>query len=150
IDVNLSLQAMLKHNFAIDLPLLPEDDLWQPSDYYALVEKAVSPKSRWLVERDRMLLGFFSFSKYLLYRDLDPQTWPETQGLAKNRLVGGLLGDGFEEPPLPIRADHNLDELLDPAQLGHVLDADSSQAAVIRMAADGRSMVVEGPPGTGK
>ncbi len=42
------------------------------------------------------------------------------------------------------------DDLLAPSDLGHVLDADSSQAAVIKMAADGRSMVVQGPPGTGK
>jgi hypothetical protein len=150
IEVNLSLQAMLKHNFGIDLPDLPEGDAWQPSEYYAQVERAIAPKKQWAVERDSMLLGFFSFSKYLLYRDLDPETWPEAQGFAQNRLVAGLLGDGFDETPLPIAEDRNLDKLLHCAELGHVLDADSSQAAVIKMAADGRSMVVEGPPGTGK
>lgn len=150
IEVNLSLQAKLKQDFGIDLPELPEGDEWQPSDYYPLVERAISTKGRWTVERDAMLLGFFSFSKFLLYRDLDPTQWPEAQRLDRNRIVSGLLGDGFDEDPLPIAEGHNLDDLLDPGDLGHVLDADSSQAAVVKMAADGRSMVVQGPPGTGK
>ena len=150
IEVNLSLQAKLKQDFGIDLPELPEGDEWQPSDYYPLVERAISTKGRWTVERDSMLLGFFSFSKFLLYRDLDPTQWPEAQRLDRNRIVSGLLGDGFDEDPLPIAEGHNLDDLLDPGDLGHVLDADSSQAAVVKMAADGRSMVVQGPPGTGK
>lgn len=150
IEVNLSLQAKLKQDFGIDLPELPEGEEWSPSDYYPLVEHAISTKGRWTVERDSMLLGFFSFSKFLLYRDLDPTQWPEAQRLDQNRIVSGLLGDGFDEDPLPITEGHNLDNLLDPADLGHVLDADSSQAAVVKMAADGRSMVVQGPPGTGK
>jgi very-short-patch-repair endonuclease len=150
IEVNLSLQAKLKQDFGIDLPELPEGDEWQPSDYYSLVERAISTKGRWTVERDSMLLGFFSFSKFLLYRDLDPAQWPEAQRLDQNRIVSGLLGEGFDEEPLPITEEHNLDDLLEPIELGHVLDADSSQAAVVKMAADGRSMVVQGPPGTGK
>jgi very-short-patch-repair endonuclease len=150
IEVNLSLQAKLKQDFGIDLPELPEGDDWQPSDYYSTVERAISTKSRWAVEHDSMLLGFFSFSKFLLYRDLDPAQWPETRRLDQNRIVSGLLGEGFDEEPLPIAEDHNLDELLEPIELGHVLDADSSQAAVVKMAADGRNMVVQGPPGTGK
>jgi hypothetical protein len=150
IEVNLSLQAKLKQDFGIDLPDLPEGDDWQPSDYFALVEKVVATKARWGVERDSTLLGFFSFSKFLLYRDLDPEQWPEARRLDQNQIVTGLLGEGFNEEPLPITEEHNLDDLLEPLELGHVLDADASQTAVVKMAADGRSMVVQGPPGTGK
>jgi very-short-patch-repair endonuclease len=150
IEVNLSLQAKLKQDFGLDLPELPEGEDWQPSDYFAAVEQAITTKAQWRVERDAMLLGFFSFSKFLIYRDLDPALWPQAAGLDRNVLVSGLLSQGFDEAPLPIGETQNLDALLAPAELGHVLDADSSQAAVVRMAADGRSMVVQGPPGTGK
>lgn len=150
IEVNLSLQAKLKQDFGVDLPDLPEGDDWQPSDYFALVENVISTKARWAVERDSILLGFFSFSKFLLYRDLDPEQWPEARRLDQNGIVTGLLGEGFNEEPLPITEEHNLDDLLEPLELGHVLDADASQTAVVKMAADGRSMVVQGPPGTGK
>lgn len=150
IEVNLSLQAKLKQDFGLDLPELPEGEDWQPSDYFARVEQAIATKAHWHVERDAMLLGFFSFSKFLIYRDLDPAMWPAATGLDRNALVTGLLSQGFDEPPLPIGESQNLDALLAPAELGHVLDADSSQAAVVKMAADGRSMVVQGPPGTGK
>ena len=37
-----------------------------------------------------------------------------------------------------------------PAELHHVVDADSSQAVVIEEARRGRNLVVQGPPGTGK
>ena len=150
IEVNLSLQAKLKQDFGISLPELPDSDDWLPTDYYRLVGDAISTKARWAVEQDSMLLGFFSFSKFLLYRDLDPDQWPEVERIDQNPLVNGLLVEGFDEDPLPIGENHNLDDLLDPADLGHVMDADASQAAVIEMAAGGRSMVVQGPPGTGK
>lgn len=150
LEVNLSLQAKLKQDFGLDLPALPDGEAWQASDYFALVEQAIATKAAWQVERDAMLLGFFSFSKFLLYRDLDPAAWPEALRLDRHRTVGGLLSAGFDDPPLPIGETANLDTLLAPGDLGHVLDADSSQTAVIKMAADGRSMVVQGPPGTGK
>jgi len=150
LEVNLSLQAKLAQDFGLDLPGLPEGEDWQPSDYFALVEQAIAMRARWRVERDAMLLGFFSFSKFLIYRDLDPAMWPAAAGLDGNAMVNGLLSQGFDEPPLPIGEGQNLDAMLAPADLGHVLDADSSQAAVVKMAADGRSMVVQGPPGTGK
>ncbi|MFO1163575.1 MAG: DUF4011 domain-containing protein, partial [Reyranellaceae bacterium] len=150
LEVNLSLQAKLKQDFGLDLPDLPEGEDWQPSDYLAQVEQAIATKAKWRVDRDAMLLGFFSFSKFLIYRDLDSEAWPQAARLDRNDLVIGLLSQGFDEAPLPIGENQNLDALLAPADLGHVLDADSSQTAVIKMAADGRSMVVQGPPGTGK
>lgn len=150
LEVNLSLQAKLKQDFGLVLPELPDEEDWLPADYFRLVEDAVSTKARWSVERDAMLLGFFSFSKFLLYRDLDPDRWPEAQRIDRNELVCGLLGEGFSGDPLPISENEQLDEILDPSELGHVLDADSSQAAVVKMAADGLNMVVQGPPGTGK
>ena len=87
IEVNLSLQAKLKQDFGLDLPEIPEGDEWLPSDYYALVRQAISTKAKWTVEQDSMLLGFFSFSKFLLYRDLDPAKWPQTRRIDENPTV---------------------------------------------------------------
>lgn len=150
IETNLSLQAKLKQDFGIVLPELPDNEDWLASDYHQSVEAAVSTKKRWSVERNAMLLGFFSFSKFLLYRDLDVAEWPKDLKLDRNDLINGLLLDGFDDSPLPLAEEEKLDRILSPAELGHVLDADSSQAAVIKMASDGRNMVVQGPPGTGK
>ena len=58
--------------------------------------------------------------------------------------------EGFaaEPPVLPEAA--RLDEILNPADLIHVVDADSSQTRVIETVRAGRNLVVHGPPGTGK
>lgn len=150
IEVNLSLQAKLKQDFVIDLPDFPEGVDWLPSDYFSLVANAIAQNDRWSVESDRMLLGFYSFSKFLLYRDLDATEWPNNANISKNNLVSSLLVNGFGENVFDITEAKNLDEILDPEDLGHVMDADSSQAAVIKFAADGHNLVVQGPPGTGK
>ena len=120
-----------------------------PSDYFAQVAETISGKERWSVEPDAMQLGFFSFAKLMMLRDLDPENWNE-QSLLANKLITGLLADGFEpEPPL-FRDDDNLDQKLPPERILHVVDADSSQSKVIEEVRSGRNLVVQGPPGTGK
>lgn len=150
IEINLSFAAKLQEDFDLILPDFSDEDEWSPSEYFERVSKVIEQKARWSVEPDRMLLGFYSFSKFLLYRDLDTAAWPESMPIADNTLVRDLLVDGFPEKPLEISETQNLDDILDPSDLGHVVNADASQAAVIKMAADGRNMVVQGPPGTGK
>jgi hypothetical protein len=149
ISTNLPLQERLKGDFGIDLPDVQIDDGWTPSTYYKDVEAAVSNKSRWNVDRDGMQLGFFSFAKLLMFRDLDPENWPDN-ALEKHALTTGLLYERFEvEEPL-FGAEDRLDEKLPPESLFHVVDADSSQAKVIEEVRSGRNLVVQGPPGTGK
>jgi Protein of unknown function (DUF4011)/REase_MTES_1575/Protein of unknown function (DUF3320)/AAA domain len=149
ISTNLPLQERLKGDFGIDLPDVQIDDGWTPSEYFEDVEDTVSNKSRWKVDRDGMQLGFFSFAKLLMFRDLDPANWPDS-ALEKHALTTGLLYERFEvEEPL-FGAEDRLDEKLPPESLFHVVDADSSQAKVIEEVRSGRNLVVQGPPGTGK
>ncbi|WP_053005979.1 DUF3320 domain-containing protein [Kiloniella spongiae] len=150
IEVNLSLRAKLNEDFDISLPDFPANEDWTPSDYFSLVSKAITQKDQWSVEPDRILLGFYSFSKFLLYRDLDASEWPSDADITKNNLISSLLVDGFGEKALNIFENQNLDDILAPQDLGHVKDADSSQAEVIKLAAEGNNLVVQGPPGTGK
>lgn len=150
IVTNLSLRARLERDFGLELPDVPELDELLPTDYFAAVGQAVEGQPRWKVHADEMTLWFFSFARFLMYRDLAPDRWPDTRRLDEHALVSGLLGDGFPgEPPL-FDEDDPLDEVLPPGELHHVVDADSSQAVVIEEARRGRNLVVQGPPGTGK
>ncbi|MBT5700553.1 MAG: DUF3320 domain-containing protein [Gammaproteobacteria bacterium] len=149
IVTNLSLQERLKLDFGISLPEIDDSADWSPGDYFAEVEETISGKERWSVDHDGMQLGFFSFAKLMMLRDLDPDNWDE-ESLLINKLVTGLLSDGFEpEPPL-FAEDDNLDEKIAPERILHVVDADSSQSKVIEEVRSGRNLVVQGPPGTGK
>jgi hypothetical protein len=146
---NLPLQQRLRDDFGIDLPELEIGEDWKPSDYFAEVESVTASRRRWKIDPDGTQLGFFSFSKLLMYRDLATESWPD-DALANHALLRGLLHEGLEDGgPLFSEADR-LDEPLPPEKLCHVVDADASQAKVIEEARSGRNLVVQGPPGTGK
>jgi very-short-patch-repair endonuclease len=150
VTTNLSLQAKLKGEFGINLPDVPEMEEISPAAYFDAVAQAVGEQPRWEVRRDEMVLWFFSFAKYLMYRDLDPANWPAHSPLGSNPTLSSLLGNGFaSEPPLCEEED-KIDPLIPPANMVHVTDADSSQAVVIEEVRRGRHLVVQGPPGTGK
>jgi len=149
ITTNLPLQERLRQDLGIVLPDVDEADDWLPSDYFTRVSDAVSGQAGWSVDADGMQLGFFSFAKLLMHRDLDPDTWPE-DAFVDHSLLRGLLADGFE-PDRPLFGDQDkLDALLDPAEIIQVIDADASQTKVIEEVRRGASLVVQGPPGTGK
>lgn len=149
ISTNLPLQERLKEDFGIDLPEVQIEDGWTPATYFTEVEETVANKTRWSIDRDGMQLGFFSFAKLLMFRDLDPSNWPDN-ALERHSLTTGLLYERFEvEEPL-FGKEERLDECLQPEFLFHVVDADSSQAKVIEEVRSGRNLVVQGPPGTGK
>ena len=90
-------------------------------------------------------LGLFRFSTYRMWKDLEDH-WPT---ISANPLVAHLMAGGchnFVDPAGP--ADRDLD--IDAATQNLPLAADSTQARVVADAVAGRSLVVEGPPGTGK
>lgn len=152
IATNLSLQAKLRAEFGVELPEVGDEaDDFTLSAYFDAVRRAIEGHPRWSVAADDMVLGFFSFAKYLMYRDLDPETWPEHAPLASHPILSRLLGDGFgpAEPPICGEGEP-IDGAIPPARQVHVTDADSSQALVVEEARRGRDLVVQGPPGTGK
>lgn len=71
---NLPLQERLKGDFGIQLSDIDVDDGWTPSRYFDTVADTVARCARWKIDRDGMQLGFFSFSKLLMFRDLDRRT----------------------------------------------------------------------------
>ncbi len=149
ITTNLPLQERLRQDFGILLPDIDEGEGWKPSAYYAQIKDAVSGQPGWAVDPDAMQLGFFSFAKLLMHRDLDPASWPEGE-LTGNDLLSGLLAEGFDGGTSMFGPEDRLDVLLDPADIIQVVDADASQTKVIEEVRRGSNLVVQGPPGTGK
>jgi very-short-patch-repair endonuclease len=147
---NLSLEAKLKTDFGIDLPLFLDEENLSPTNYFDAVTKAIAGAKGWEVVPNAITLGFFSFAKFLMYRDLDSENWPEGDMLLKHPFITGLLQDGFPQGEPMLSEDTFLDELIPVSRLDHVVDADSSQTLAIEGVRQGRSAVIQGPPGTGK
>src|SRR5260370_15678628 len=97
-----------------------------------------------------MVRGFFSFSKSLMYRDLDPENWPADGGLDLHPSIKGLLQDGFEAPEPIVGDDGKIDPIILPVAMNHVIEADSWQTGAIEEVARGGHLVIKGAPGTGK
>lgn len=147
---NLSLIERLKTDFGIELPEVPEIEDLNPSEYFETVGKMVASQRRFTVHPNDIVLGFFSFAKFLMYRDLDPANWPEGAKLSDHAIIRGLLQDGFRTEPSVIGDDEPIDPHVNPRDMVHALDADSSQTVAIEQAKHGRNLVIQGPPGTGK
>lgn len=147
---NISLLAKLKAEFGLELPELPEGEEIDVQAYYDAVSNAIEGQGRWAVEPDAIAIGFFSFGKFMMYRDLDAAKWPEHASLEQHPVLGALLTDGFREPPSSIGDEEPIDPHLDLSRSLYITDADSSQIAALLDAKQGRNLVIQGPPGTGK
>ncbi|MCB2409150.1 DUF3320 domain-containing protein [Hymenobacter lucidus] len=152
IEGNLSLQAKLRASFGVSLPLPEVEEELRVADYFGAVAQAVAGLARWQVAPDSIALGFFSFGKFLLYRDLDPATWPIENGLLEHPAIAALLGTdtGFSDAAPTIGDTAFLDTESPAQELHQVLDADSSQLLALLAVQEGRNLVIQGPPGTGK
>ncbi|WGM40311.1 DUF3320 domain-containing protein [Caulobacter sp. NIBR1757] len=147
---NLSLEAYLDRVHGLKLPTFEAGDDFDPSAYAASVAEAVSVKTGWSVNEDDIVLGFFSFAKFLMYRDLDAQTWPPGSKLVDHPLIRPLVSDGFPEGEPMVSEDESIDANISPADMIHIVDSDSSQTLAVEEVRRGRDLVIQGPPGTGK
>ncbi|HEU4654086.1 MAG TPA: DUF4011 domain-containing protein [Steroidobacteraceae bacterium] len=149
--INPTLLQLLRENYRLTLKgleTLPTDEsgvdvkkIWQ------IFRLAVKDIPRWEVE-EQVYLGIFSFTKYLMWKDLQDRT----EQLKKNAVVEHLIerpreAIGSAEDLAP-RED--LDERHSPASLLTPLLADSSQLNAVSRAGAGHNFALEGPPGTGK
>lgn len=147
--VNPALRLHLEKTFDIHLPAL---DLDEP-DVGGMLERLgslVAPREDWAVEH-RTVMTTFSFHKEAIYRDLEDHessvtSHPIVQLVALGADAPQAAGFVFATPG----AGDALDDSLPPEDLVSILDADSSQRACILAAREGRSFVMDGPPGTGK
>lgn len=149
--LNVTLMEMLRQNFRKEVPgldPLPEDVNGVNVDHVLRIfREAVRDLSGWEVKSE-VWLGQFSFTKFLLWKDLADRL----EDLTKNRVVSHLIhqaGTPIPNPSEDIRA-HELDDRYHPREVLCPRSADSSQLAAVMAAADGHDFVLEGPPGTGK
>jgi len=147
---NLSLEAYLNRVHKLKLPSFNEGDDFDPEAYLGGVAESVATKDGWEVLPDEIVLGFFSFAKFLMYRDLDPEVWPPSDAIVEQPLIRSLLGTGFEAPLELIPEELSIDSFLTPADMLHIMDSDASQTVAIHEVRSGRNLVIQGPPGTGK
>jgi very-short-patch-repair endonuclease len=149
---NHSLVQLLANDFRLRLPL-PEDD-WPAAEdagwrtrYFGEVQRFLRHLSRWEV-LDEVALATFSFQKLAMWEDLGSNR----ERIAAHDLCRAIAGDTTVSlrTPSDLLADGDLDRLTHPSQTFHILDADSSQHVAIEAAKRGASLVLDGPPGTGK
>jgi len=147
---NEPLALRLRQDFGIELPGLNAEEL-DPGQYLDAVESALGEQRRWVVHRDEVHLAFFSFTRYLMARDLEPDAWPAGKAPGDHAVIQALLGrEGFPAHEALIGDGERLDRHIKPSQTLYVTDADSSQALAIHEVGSGRHLLIQGPPGTGK
>lgn len=144
---NLSLVEKVRQDFGIDVPILDEDDT--PEPYFSRFGPILYQKKRWRIRR-QITLSLLSFGKFLMYRDLDPKTWPEAESISEHALVKELF-EGKKSETIAHAEEFQIDAPELKAELPPlILDADSSQHSALIHALRGQNLVIEGPPGTGK
>ncbi len=145
IDTNKSLAEKLKNDFNIILPELTEELSY--NDYMLEVKKICKNKKNWKIKHE-ISLDFLQFNKILMYKDLDTEVWGNSLGenVVLNELFLGKEVSGISYAP----EEYNIDENPIANKIPLVLDADSSQHSAIVDVLNGKNVVIEGPPGTGK
>jgi very-short-patch-repair endonuclease len=153
LNTNQSLAAKMRSDFGLQLPDIDAEGDFDTASllgYFAQVQEAVRTQERWKVVPAEGVLGFFSFGKFLMYKDLDPKAWPPSQAPADHPVIARLLQRGFSDAAPAYPDDVNIDRVVTPGEVHFVKDADSSQTQAILEARAGADLVIQGPPGTGK
>ena len=142
----------------VEMPQLPETRDIQLHHYFDAIRRSIANVPSWYVDADTVSLGLFSFSKMLMYNDLDPAAWPAGALLGHPIIATILGGSTFSQssPQAVAQAavrrtqDTSVDKKTQVDMPAHVLDADSSQIQAILEIQQGSDLVIQGPPGTGK
>jgi hypothetical protein len=148
---NYSLAQRL-NQFSLHFPKLQEetpeldDPAWR-TRYFEEVRRAVHHQPRWEV-LDEAALGIFAFQKLAMWEDLGRNL----DRIKAHDLCRAIARDPTVELRFPsdLPTSEQLDQTTRPDETHQVLDADSSQHAAILTAIRGASLVLDGPPGTGK
>lgn len=149
--MNITLLEMLRQDFGINIPAvetLPKDESGVDVKLiFNTVRQAIMPQSRWDVE-EQSFLSNFSFNKFIMWNDIHSNA----DKLSQNKIVASLISGKIE---WEIKDTSNievndLDKTYHPADVALPISADSSQLEAICAAAEGKSFILHGPPGTGK
>lgn len=139
---NLSVIYKLQEQ-GVEIPDFEEFDTKEELvDYLKKIEKIISNKHDWKISKE-IYLSNFNFKKFVMFKDLDLDNWPAIRNNPIKNIFNVSENETFEINDLDLNSISSID-------IFNVLDADSSQLAVLEEAKMGKNLVVEGPPGTGK
>jgi very-short-patch-repair endonuclease len=153
---NQSLKAKLQEEWNFNLPDLADDT--SAREYLAVVARAiVTSKLKGFEVQETLALGFFNFARYRLWLDLDPRQW-ETAAPESHPIVRSILTVAPLDTACPRVIDATRDEEIANEVAKHqetddipiIRDADASQYSALLYARKGKSLVIIGPPGSGK
>jgi hypothetical protein len=102
-----------------------------------ILKTAVEGRTEFSVD-DNIMINVFDCSRSVMYNDLDTSAWKSISPLA-SRILDPPSGEAKKR-----------DDLRIPSRTYSVLNADAFQMAVVMDVEYRNSVVVEGPPGTGK
>lgn len=133
-------QTLIEKMKESNVRLSPLDSIETVEDMHRcidIIKTSIEGRSEFGISSS-ILIDVFDFGKSVMYNDLDTSMWTDISPLADKILnhSAGIIEKS---------ADKDI-----PACTYSILNADASQMSVIMDVLDGNSVVVEGPPGTGK
>ncbi|MEH6790636.1 DUF4011 domain-containing protein [Parasphingorhabdus sp.] len=147
LQINVALAEKMRQHWQLAMPELRPDET--PESYFIRLESVLEQGHR-LKLRHFATLCVLPFPRMVLWKDLDPDAWPEN-AFAGHGLLPGLLGaapmGGDPSPREPYDIDSP--EWSDRAP-ALIRPADASQHSALIETAEGANLAIEGPPGTGK
>ena len=146
--LNPSLAVKLERDFGISLPSLDELEDDSYSTAISAVRHAVQ-RTAWRVD-ETAILCTFTFQKEVIYRDLQANEEAITNHSLVRLLAEGPTSAELEGLHFTPVSEDQLDLQHPPEDLMCIMDADGSQRQCLVAARQGRSFVMDGPPGTGK
>lgn len=145
-EVNRSFLEKMSSNFGIKFDIT--DCSGDPKEIIKDVSRTISGiKKDWRVEKS-CALGFFDFTKIYLYNDINPSNII-ANNLDRHPVIGAISGFDSKSMQQEISSQPK-EKIENEGDLRLIYDADSSQHYVINRVINGESLIVEGPPGTGK
>lgn len=144
-QMNITLLEKLRQDYSIEvrgLDPLPQDSKGVDTRrVFATIRNAVMGQPRWDV-LETACLGIFSFSQFVMWNDIHNRA----DDLARSKVVKSLMEShlAWQAEDMSIEGQVPENEVMLP------IPADASQLFAIEAAADGKSFVLHGPPGTGK
>jgi superfamily I DNA and/or RNA helicase/very-short-patch-repair endonuclease len=149
---NITLREMLSNDFNLALP--PIEDSLVPEEYFKLIQDTLlQHQPRWKIKKQASLV-LLNFAKQAMYQDMDPLNWPENFNITDHPLIKLFFSQDQRDQDqgnLSYEIEHDIDALENiHEQYPLIYDADSSQHSAIIDVVEGKSLVIEGPPGSGK
>lgn len=147
--INITLLEFLRQEYELNLHAfdeLPVDEKGvDVAKVMGIFRRAIMQLKGWDVE-EQLVLGNFSFSKLILWKDIVVHQEQLLQNsivrsLVEGRLVLDNLGESAGQPDF---------DRMHPATMALPIPADVSQMDAVFTAQQGKSFVLHGPPGTGK